>query len=302
LNQDPKQSSNKIQFQDTIQNQLSHLMIRNLYTKCPQRSYTFQYLSDLHLERNPIPKIPQTAEYLCLAGDIGHPEEHHFQSFISTIKSYYTKVFFTPGNHEYYQRFKKGQSLKTKEELDTYMHTLCDSLGNVEFMQQRMVPVDQEKKLYIAGTTLWGNPLNRPLYPSFDYKNIYTQHLDSVEPMKESNYYEYHQQSVSFIKSMKKEQQGKPIIMMTHHIPSYRWNTPKHLKSNYIHFYCNHLDHLIGPPFVAWITGHSHGAMNMQIHGVPCYRNAIGHSKEIQHSLEEIDNVSLTSSMFTITV
>jgi len=62
----------------------------------------FQYISDLHLERHRrVPIIPALAEYLILAGDIGHPQTELYHEFLLQCSRQHSKVFMVFGNHEW---------------------------------------------------------------------------------------------------------------------------------------------------------------------------------------------------------
>lgn len=71
---------------------------------------TIQYCSDLHLEfhdnelfLHAFPIIP-SAEILILAGDIvPFYKMHHFEKFFDKLAVQFKKVYWLPGNHEYYQ-------------------------------------------------------------------------------------------------------------------------------------------------------------------------------------------------------
>ena len=63
----------------------------------------FQIVSDLHLETHPSYdsyKLPQTAPYLALLGDIGHVNEASLFAFLEKQLHRYWAVFYLIGNHE----------------------------------------------------------------------------------------------------------------------------------------------------------------------------------------------------------
>lgn len=105
------------------------------------RKFTFQYLSDLHLEKKlEIPVIKQIADNLILAGDIGHPTSDIYKEFFSSTSKKYNKIYIVDGNHEWdlstipdKNRFKKFENIYLLEN-ETIIH---------------------EDKILIAGCTLW---------------------------------------------------------------------------------------------------------------------------------------------------
>lgn len=100
---------------------------------------SFQYFSDLHLERKwKIPKIYQVADNLLLAGDIGHPTDEIYQDFFKQCSSKYERVFVVDGNHEW----NVGKPCKNR-----FKH-----FDNVHLLENQKFVWDN---LVIIGSTLW---------------------------------------------------------------------------------------------------------------------------------------------------
>ena len=71
-----------------------------------------QIYSDLHIEEwNKLPFLPVTAKYLFLAGDICQKNNPLFYDFLNYYSFNWEKVFYTPGNHEYYNKKKNYNEL-----------------------------------------------------------------------------------------------------------------------------------------------------------------------------------------------
>jgi len=66
------------------------------------RNLKVQYCSDIHLEKFKfLPKITPVADYLVLAGDIGHPRTQIYKDFMSQTSKDFKTVVLIDGNHEY---------------------------------------------------------------------------------------------------------------------------------------------------------------------------------------------------------
>jgi hypothetical protein len=66
-----------------------------------------QIYSDIHIELwNKLPELPVNSKYLFLAGDICRLTHPLFYPFFDYCSSKWEKVFYTPGNHEFYEKGK----------------------------------------------------------------------------------------------------------------------------------------------------------------------------------------------------
>lgn len=66
---------------------------------------TFQYMSDLHLEKQGYRRleIHRAAPYLILAGDIGNIKDYaEYFAFLEHLCQLFDRVFLIPGNHEFF--------------------------------------------------------------------------------------------------------------------------------------------------------------------------------------------------------
>ena len=74
--------------------------------------YDIQIYSDLHIElHKSYPKIPPKCKTLFLAGDICKIDCSHFLPFFTYCSQNWEKVFYVPGNHEYYVKGKTMQEI-----------------------------------------------------------------------------------------------------------------------------------------------------------------------------------------------
>jgi hypothetical protein len=240
--------------------------------------YRFQYISDLHLEMGSPIKIPAVAPYLLLAGDIGYPETKEFSTFLQECSRQFETVFYTPGNHEYYQKFKKrsGAPPLSMDVLDTIMKKMCGEFHNVVYLNNATYDIDASVR--IIGSTLWSDIDPRaPIINDFDQIYATPDDVISLDDIKH-----VHTQSVEFL-SREIQASPLPTIVMTHHLPSYKMIIPRYKAMPYKAYNCHfasHLDHLFQPPVKAWVCGHSHCYQYQYINNIPCYLNACGYPGE----------------------
>lgn len=108
---------------------------------------SFQYFSDLHLERyigTGIPKINQIADNLILAGDIGHPTTKIYNEFFHTYSKKYNNIYLVHGNHEINYMMNPKNIIFPQN-----VHVLNNDY------------IIYENKILIAGSILWTPIVNR---------------------------------------------------------------------------------------------------------------------------------------------
>lgn len=109
----------------------------------------FQLFSDIHIElANRIPKIPNLAPYLFLAGDIGKVNYKFFDEFIGYCNDNWKKTFYVCGNHEYYS------GNKTQIEINQIYKEYFTKYSNIVFLDDSTYTLD-EHSVNIYGSTLW---------------------------------------------------------------------------------------------------------------------------------------------------
>lgn len=232
--------------------------------------YKFQLLSDLHLEMGTYYNIKPKAPYLLLAGDIGYPESQIFKDFIKQCSKKFNKVFYTSGNHEYYQTKENKKSI---EEIDSIIKNICNQYNNVFYLQNEYYDLDNN--IRIVGSTLWSNVINTENLTN-DYSYIYKSDKnnitinDTIEMF--NNNKEYIQSIIQY--------SDKPIIIITHHLPSYKMILPKFELSEYKSYFASDLDNLFKYPIITWVCGHSHGFNKIFINNIPCIMNGLGYPSE----------------------
>lgn len=226
-------------------------------------------LSDLHLEFGALELRPGDEDVVVLAGDI-HVGDKGVKWAAQTFAA---PVVYVPGNHEYY-----GGSLgKTFQYLQraaagTRVHVLNNAevvLGGVRFL----------------GTTLWTDYRltgNAPLAEwdaqttMSDFKKIRDEGYSRLRP---HTLVRHHAASRAFLHAALHSGQDQPTVVISHHAPSelsiaerYR-DASDHLSAAY----ASRLEHMMGPPAVLWVHGHTHDSFDYDIAGTRVMCNPRGY-------------------------
>jgi predicted phosphodiesterase len=250
---------------------------------------TFQIASDLHLEfyddPKDIPKLAVSADYLILAGDIGHPYNSHYVNYLTDLSGKYKTVFVVTGNHEYYCKYSGENSLHTIESINEKIVEICNSLPNVIFLNNKSFDIDDE--IIIIGSTLWTNIPDKMKYyiksRMNDYNYIWKKdnngNFMNIGP---DDVCAMHQVNVSWLTSELDKYKGtnKKIIVVSHHLPSDVFVHDMYKGDRILSGFMTNLDHLIGPNIKCWIAGHTHKCINETLNGVQCIVNPCGYPGE----------------------
>lgn len=239
-----------------------------------------QYISDIHLEfLSKLPKIKPIADILVLAGDIGYPYSGIYKQFLIEMNQKFKKVFLITGNHEYYSAGKNIN--KSIEEIDDYINFLIteNKLENISFLNYSYF--DYEGYRFV-GSTLWSKITNSK-YVGNDF-NI-------IKDMTISLYNELHEIGKEFIEETISESK-LPIIMITHHLPSYKLIADEFKIGEYKDYnqmYASDCEYLMKDPIKLWIYGHTHRDSIKEINGIKLICNPKGYPSENKH--KEINQV-----------
>lgn len=254
-----------------------------------RRLFRIQYASDLHLEFHdkankgsihPEMFLKPAAPYLALCGDIGFPERPGLRAFLEWCSMSYEAVFWVPGNHEFYNFGLKEKHTYTQK-LDMCSE-LCSSFPNVHFLHRKSYLLP-EYDLRISGCTLWTHiePSQemRMALGMNDVRQIYTDETENAFP---ADFREWHEADKAWLQKEIKdaEKDLQHILVLTHHLPSYKLIHPKY-KDHPLNFcFASHLDSMIAPPVCGWLCGHSHSTAFTEINGIPCSLNPHGYPGE----------------------
>ncbi len=230
-----------------------------------------KYFSDLHLEfLNLKPEwvehiIKTDADILILAGDIGYPYKNSYSDFLIKINSKFKRIYLITGNHEYYSNYSMEQiNIKIKEIIQD------NSLENIKFLLNEY---DDYEGYRFVGTTLWTH-ISNPNYLINDFNQILGMTVEKYNLL--------HKDSVDFLtKTLNDNHNTLPVIVVTHHLPSYELTDPKYESyAKYNQCFSSNLDYLIKRPIVGWFYGHTHSESFKEINGVKLCCNPIGYPRE----------------------
>lgn len=200
------------------------------------RRIRFQYYSDLHLERRPlIPRIPQLAEYLILAGDVGYPHTPAYEEFLHDCGMRYKRVFMVYGNHEW----DRGCPYAFQTRLPQNVHVL-------ENQSYTLIP----GRLTLLGTTLW-TPAVKPRAYQQAVHFLQSRLQQVVSPRHRAICITHHLPSFQLIAPEYKHHPSNPRF--ANHLDTLMYGAH-------------------APRF--WICGHSHTFLHRRVGRTDCMINA----------------------------
>jgi len=229
--------------------------------------YEIQYASDLHLEfpanREYINKNPlnPVADILILAGDtlVFENDDNNlinelYNDFLDYLSANFKQVYLLPGNHEFYNGFDINKTL------DLFKISVR---SNVTYVNNSSVVINNYKFIF---STLWSYlPSSFPVRNFADFYNCrYQENSISIE-----GYNEAHEISKKYIESeIKINPRQHKIVMVTHHLPSFKLIAPKYMQSRLNKGFASLSESLIYQSnAVYWIYGHSHSNTDMKMIG-----------------------------------
>lgn len=229
----------------------------------------FQIYSDLHITKNKyLPKLYKYSDYLILNGDIGKLNDKNYQKFIKYISKTWKKIFYIPGNHEFYEK-DDIYELINKYEL------FFSKFKNIIFMYNKTYEL---KNYYFIGTTLWSNPTKN------FFKNHYNERLsikknNKIEVLQRNDYIKLYKECLTFLNSIKT---NKKVILITH-FPLIQYNTiNRHYSPNKdVDSYSANVIDFTKLPFYknlkCVISGHTHNSYDFIYKNVRFFSNQYGY-------------------------
>lgn len=256
----------------------------------------FRYVSDLHLEMLPTINYSKITPlwnfkqgindkyYLALLGDIGNPFTPNLQDFLSLVAPKYHKIFYIPGNHEYYNL---NINLHSKNEHDYKLNEICSQYDNIILLNNKSYDLDGIK---IIGSTLWSNiddkDKNHISSVMNDYHLIKKIQKGQMTNITTDDTNSWNRASIKYIEK-EISNTSDPCIVLTHHAPLYsnaKLNNytahPIYLNSRNNPAFHNDLIKLIRKPVVAWLYGHTHHTSSFKINNVIVATNQLGYIAE----------------------
>lgn len=256
------------------------------------------YISDLHMELNSNVRLTKQkgGDVLILAGDITcmrffHPNrtdaesrgmKKRFKSLLWETFADYKKIYYLPGNHEYYgHHFVKADD-RFKDIIESYDPRL-EFVNNVSKFYS-----DDDRHVMFIFSTLWtdfdnANPLCLHACRDMinDYKTIHLHHDKDLDYTKtKSPWFNQNKLSpeyilttnrdyVNYIKLAYEHAVGATdIVVATHHAPSYQSHNPTRFgpADASTSAFCAELGNWIAETNIKyWIHGHTHSDVNYHI-------------------------------------
>jgi len=231
-------------------------------------------VSDLHLEF--APQTLSGGEVLILAGDIAEYRTLKKDPTFLDELSKYDRVFYVMGNHEHYHH----RLHKTYDDIKALLPANTTILEN---------ETAEYNGVLFLGATLWtdlnrGDPVTMFMIKGFmnDYKVI-----QNFYPEKNLYYkltpeftLDLHRQSLEYFKSVLEKNKDKPVVVITHHAPSFMSVNEKYKNETTTNGgYASELSELIldNPNIKAWVHGHMHDPVDYLIGNTRILSNPRGY-------------------------
>jgi len=252
-----------------------------------RRKLLLQIYSDIHFDKwNEMPEIPIKANYLILAGNIGHLNHILFFPFLDYCSRNWKKIFYIPGNHEYYSHKKNMNEL----EFD-YKYRIETKYKNVFYLNNSVAELDDDINIY--GATFWTNPPFKNTYEGKIYVNDYNYiqyfkpTLDQVVKLDVPKVRELSNDSFKQLQDYLARENKKTIVVT--HFPPMRTGTssPKILAENrittlYSAWPDDTLNNFNLNNVLAWISGHTNWSYDFHQKNIRLISNQLGYKYETE--------------------
>ncbi len=245
-----------------------------------------QYMSDLHLEfwensrylKNN--ELPVTGDVLVLAGDIFYLKDRvaPLTKFWKWASENYRQVLIVPGNHEYYNY---------SDVIDRGMQWQWMFKDNVGYYQNQVVRIDDTDFIL---STLWSkiNPADE--YFVWKGMNDFRQIKYNGKLLNTEEFNQMHDYCIEFIRKSITESTAKHIVVVTHHLPTFGVVAPCHKGSVLNSAFANKYGNMIADSKIdAWIYGHSHTNIDIEIGQTKVLCNQMGYVFSGEHLTNGFD-------------
>lgn len=245
-----------------------------------------QYMSDLHMEFQENSRclkhnvLPVTGNVLVLAGDIFYlrdkvPPLTKFWTWASTN---YRQVLIIPGNHEYYNY---------SDVMERGLQWRWMFRKNVGYYQNQVVRIDN---VDFVLSTLWSRINPNDEYFVWKGMNDFRQIKFDRKLLQVEEFNRMHEACINFIRESIEESTAAHIVVVTHHLPTFRVVAPQHMDSVLNSAYASEYGDLIaGSRIDAWVYGHSHTNIDTEIGGTRIICNQMGYVSEYEHQMNSFD-------------
>lgn len=244
------------------------------------------YTSDLHLEFGDIHlENKDDIDILILAGDISTPHRWNMnhnsssrkdgarqKAFFKRISQEFPYTLYIPGNHEHYHGYYEKTVPTLQEALQEYKNIVVNDHI-----------VSDHTDFTIIANTLWtdfngGNPIvmMQAANGMNDFQIVRSGKIGTYK-FSPQQALEIHRNAVAQI-VQDIEYSQKPIVMISHHLPSYQAISEGFRDSRLNGAYASDLDWMMEKyPITHWIHGHSHPPLDMVVHNTRLLRKPRGY-------------------------
>ncbi|KAH8768948.1 Metallo-dependent phosphatase-like protein [Diaporthe sp. PMI_573] len=250
----------------------------------PRRNSQVQIMSDLHLEvgqQYQTFDFPVAGRLLILAGDIGRLIDYEdYRTFLERQVGRFDKVGLVLGNHEFFGlSYKEGISRAKQLSREP-------SLEAKLVLLDRAVWTDETSGSIVMGCTLWSfiPDSARAVVESkvSDYKKIegWSVDMHNQRHTEDAAWLASKLQSLSKnIKVNHHQQQGRNILVVTHHAPSLTGTSaPEHANNPWTPAFATDLLPRLNTDRVkTWVFGHTHHTTELFSDGVRLIANQRGY-------------------------
>ncbi len=239
-----------------------------------------QYASDLHLEfsdnysylkNNPLKPV---GDILVLAGDIGYLNDDNYKNhpFWDWAADNFNQVVVAVGNHELYKYYDLAQMPQG---------LVCSIRDNVKCYYNAVVRVDNTDLIV---STLWAKIELEDAFTTERGVSDFHRILYDEERLTWDKFNEEHDKCLSFIKTAVAGSDAEHIVVVTHHVPSFRLSSPDFEGSRINGAFTVELeDYIETSPIDYWIYGHSHRNIDAIIGRTRCVTNQLGYVFHNEH-------------------
>ena len=250
------------------------------------RKLLIQVFSDIHIELwNKLPELPVKAKYLFLAGDICTITNTFFYPFMDYCSKNWEKIFYTPGNHEFYIKKKNYNEL-----LYEYKHKLNERYQNIFFIDNEVVKLNDDIDVY--GSTFW---TKSPFARTYEAK----QHINDFNMISYFNQSKGHvvDLDIGYINKLSETSYNKlkqylnnstNITIVMTHFPPIRIGTTDTFnlgnfikKKSYFAWPDETINDLNLTSVPLWISGHTHWSYDININETRFLSNQLGFKSEM---------------------
>lgn len=272
-----------------------------------------KYVSDLHLELSQdindpqivnlwkYKPLPENDYYLAIIGDIGNPFCKMLKKFLSLVSPMYIKIFYVPGNHEYYNI---DDDTKTMSDIDERLRNLCNEFDNVILLNNSCYDIGN---VTIVGSTLWSRiPKNARYSVELQINDFNRIYINNNEFLTVDHFNNMNATCIKYLQEVIKTS-DRPLIVLTHYSPlfsDYVTNKytadPKYLNSKNNCAFHNNIGYMIKPPVIAWLYGHTHYANEFDYNGVTVATNQLGYFDEKHYINFDCDRYLDVSKMLAL--